>query len=351
MAMKILPRNLYVRKAISPFFFILLLAACLNIPATTTVTPFVLPSRTSLPTTSTLPIVIPTSGPAVTQELFSRYASLPSGQYIVYGAEGGLYVISVDGQIHEKLTDLSGDSISPDGTRIYDDAIYNLVTNQVFSDPVPPNICCLVRSGSPDGAMLALECWDDYEVYALSIQDGNLVRLSYHLGLGEEEANFAPMWSPDGKWIAYFKMRPAPPERKREIIVSELYLADAGCIAEPETCVAKTRGPFRARFFKSFGPYGWSPDSRYLAIPGFDVGTILIVDIYKNEIKPLMVKGYGSVDATAWSLDGKWIAYSQFESEQNRTDQIFIVPAEGGEPIRLTSGADDKVVMFWLRVP
>lgn len=104
-------------------------------------------------------------------------------------------------------------------------------------------------------------------------------------------------------------------------------------------------------FFPPFSPYGWSPDSRYLAVPNEDGDEILIVDITGGEIKPLVINGPGFMVSATWSLDGKWIAYNHGESEQNETNQVFIVPAQGGEPIQLTSGPGDKVVVFWLRVP
>lgn len=343
-------------------FLLLLILACRITPATVTIstsspsptsypnshrspTPFTI-STSPVPPTAT-PLPLPTSTP--TREALSRFSFLPSGQYVVYSdsREGGMYVISVDGAIHERLTDVDGVPISPDGRRISDgENIYDLVTNQVSTVVMPEEPPCGIRSGSPDGTMLALECQDN-EVYVLRLQDERLVRLSQCLS--EEEAHFAPTWSPDGKWIAYFKTRPAPPERKSEITVSELYLVDSSCIPEPDTCLAKTRGPFQARFFGWFFPYGWSPDSRYLAIPGEDLGTILIVDVYGNKVRPLMVGKDGQVWSTAWSLDGEWIAYS-YEAETGGS-HVWVVSANGGDPIQLTSGQEDNTVVSWLLVP
>ncbi|MEW6360111.1 MAG: LamG-like jellyroll fold domain-containing protein [Planctomycetota bacterium] len=89
----------------------------------------------------------------------------------------------------------------------------------------------------------------------------------------------------------------------------------------------------------------WSPDGRRIAFQTDRNGDLdlCILDVETKEVKPL-VGGPGHACFPAWSPDGKWIAYAYahftktaFEKNENGYN-LFIVPSDGGEPRRLTSG-------------
>lgn len=66
-------------------------------------------------------------------------------------------------------------------------------------------------------------------------------------------------------------------------------------------------------------------------------------------VEPRLTRLFGSdslqVDLPVLSPDGRWIVFGSYEAE---IDNLWVVPAAGGEPVRLTTGryADDRAVFF-----
>ena len=58
------------------------------------------------------------------------------------------------------------------------------------------------------------------------------------------------------------------------------------------------------------------------------------VDLNTGKLTPLVKSDSGAYDGT-WSPDGKWIAFIQRDGTSN---DLWVVPASGGEPVRLTQG-------------
>jgi dipeptidyl aminopeptidase/acylaminoacyl peptidase len=89
----------------------------------------------------------------------------------------------------------------------------------------------------------------------------------------------------------------------------------------------------------------WSPDGRRIVFQSDRSGSLDLytLDVSTGEVRPL-VAGPGHACFPAWSPDGKWIVYSYahftttaFE-RQGDGYNLFLVPAEGGQPRRLTQG-------------
>ena len=107
----------------------------------------------------------------------------------------------------------------------------------------------------------------------------------------------------------------------------------------------------------------WSPDGQRIVFQSDRNGTLdlCLLDVTARSVKPL-VEGPGHAAFPAWSPDGKWIAYSYAcftktaWEEQEEGYNLFLVPAEGGTPRRLTQGrhrdysptfsADGKTIWF-----
>ncbi len=256
-------------------------------------------------------------------------------------------MISLDGKILGQLAPKGGVDarLSPNTTHIAfsnsENAfsssallVFDLVTQTTTEIPVGSD--CVHPSWGGDEQTLVVECRN---LFVISLHTGTQSRL-----LAEQDPELtetSPEWSPDSKWIAYYKgVSPFPSDGP--------YLVNAACLIEISTCNLKTH-----RLTKLIGVLTWSPDSRYVAIgPSNETegNTISIFDIQTGELsRTLKVDlGYGPISTMSWSPDGKWIAFTPRDA-----NGIFLVPADGGTPHLLYSDNvfDGKQVVFWLNIP
>src|SRR4029453_583045 len=123
-------------------------------------------------------------------------------------------------------------------------------------------------------------------------------------------------YSPDGKLIAFVSDK----ESGRE----ELY------VVAPEGTAEPTRVTDIDALKAS---YTWSPDSKSIAV-GTSDGKLFRVAADGSEQKELLASKYGTVGRPMWSPDGSLLAFSM--SDVTRTDDIYILPATGGEPKKVT---------------
>ncbi len=138
-------------------------------------------------------------------------------------------------------------------------------------------------SFSPDGTQVAFswdgEKGDNYDIYVKLLGETNALRLTT-----DPASDLYPEWSPDGKRIAF--VRGGPPDRRSP---------PAGDAPNPRRGIYTTSplgGPEqKLTDFPAFGPMSWSPD-------------------------------------------GKWLAVASRTRELNG---IFLLPADGGEPRRITN--------------
>jgi Tol biopolymer transport system component len=286
--------------------------------------------------------------PTITPTIFPPFAKLPPGQYVVYYGDisgvRGMYAVSPTTGIQEKYTSFSGMPVSADGTLFrWGNLIYNSATGNILDiSSVIGDKQCGIWSSSPDEEKFTLDC--DGELYVLSLDSGAMIKISVREA--EDDYFHSPLWSPDGKWISYIRIVQNPDYAPGGEV--QLFLVDASCIDEPSTCPKKTKGPIRGNFSMAAFPHGWSPDSRYLAFPALDSG-ILIYDIQTGQIRTLP---YYSM-SVAWSPDGKWLAFSGPTLGNNGTTfDVFLVTADGGEPIQLTNGSNDgaSTILFWVNI-
>jgi Tol biopolymer transport system component len=125
-----------------------------------------------------------------------------------------------------------------------------------------------------------------------------------------------PAFSPDGKKIAFGSSRSGT----MQVWVSN----------------ADGSSPVRLTNAKRFaGSPRWSPDGRWLAYDSQDADPQW--DIYVIEAaggQPRRITNHPADDhVPSWSPDGKWI---YFGSNRTGSQQIFRVPAAGGEPVQVT---------------
>ena len=173
---------------------------------------------------------------------------------------------------------------------------------------------------SPDGKMIAFTYErPDGSVEVCTIPSGGGPITRVVVGAS------SPSWSPDGHRIAFMQRGIG---RGATILTVE---AD-GRWSQPVT------RPEAAYFHSS---PAWSPDGRAIAFVK-DSGGGASTEIWlapadgKGDPRQLTHEAQGIFsDAPAWTPDGRWILYA---SNRGGTRNIWRIPSEGGEPVRLTTG-------------
>ncbi len=292
----------------------------------------------------------------VNSTIWSSYASLPSGLYLVYSdsAKGdGLWATTETGDIQRQFSKIEMSAITLDGRKvIFGDgvghtSILNLENSLITKLPLLDRGCSYF-GGQSNLNKLVYWC-NNGEVYVLNSANANSTQITQITR--EEEYYYLPMWSPDGKWIAMFNLT-YPPDPFNTNADDGLYLIDTRCLTEPLTCPKKMQGPFQDNLDLQ-GPYVWSPDSQELAIlTRSNSNPIKIFNIKTQEFRDLnSTEGYGRVHSLAWSPDGLWIAYNRQKSQIESTQSIFLAPIKGVQSIEIITGSESVIVYFWLTVP
>ena len=124
-----------------------------------------------------------------------------------------------------------------------------------------------------------------------------------------------PLYSPDGKWIAFISDRSG-----RE----EMYIAAADGAGEPQKITDLDTLKFS---------FAWSPSSKEIAFTGSD-NKLRKYIVDTKQTTELSSSKYGNIGAPVWSPDGKWIAYSK--SDYVRTSDVFLIPSAGGDERKVT---------------
>lgn len=181
------------------------------------------------------------------------------------------------------------------------------------------NISRELRNGaiSPTGVRAVFEAHG--EVLTVPAEKGEVRNLTNTPGVMER----TPVWSPDGKTIAYFS------DESGEYALH----------IKPQSGGAETKKiPLAGNSAFYFDPK-WSPDSKAIAFND-NMDNLWMVDISSGKA--------GKVDTNYlydlnrefnWSGDSKWIAFEKFLL--NRLRAIFIYSLESGKSVQITDGMSD----------
>jgi len=195
-------------------------------------------------------------------------------------------------------------------------------------------------SWSPDGSRFAFVRFGDAfsDLYVASADGQSLQQLTQNqppIQPGTEAYVRNSVWALDPAWM---------PDGQRIVYVSDLNSAKNYLWLIPSNGGAPQQIPASTVPGDNVESPAVSPDGTRIAFAhrtttedGLRRRTDLwVLNLTTGEVVPLVQGGDGSY-APAWSPDGNWIAYVGRQGEANN---LFVVPATGGEPVQLTtSGA------------
>ena len=175
---------------------------------------------------------------------------------------------------------------------------------------------------SPDGRRVAAAIGDSSDVWILDLARGARTRFT-----SNPLNDFLPVWSPDGKQIAFGTDRH---------VLGEIFIKPVDGLTQEQ--------PLRAMKEGNLEPFDWSPDGRFLAVDLLDVknpdftGDIWIVPMTGGAKPYPFVATEFKERAPFFSPDGKWIAFS---SDESGREELYVVPfPDRGEKRQLsTTGA------------
>ncbi len=178
--------------------------------------------------------------------------------------------------------------------------------------PQYKKVAKLIRfmSLSPAGKRALLEARG--EIFSLPAEHGSIRNLTRTSGVAER----FPVWSPDGKYVAYFS------DRSGEY---ELYLRDS----ESGEVRQVTRGGKAFRYDPR-----WSPDSKYLAFSD-KAGNLFVVEVQSGTLRRVDKDEWSELHQYSWSPDSRWLAYAK--NADNRMGFILVYDVKNDRVHPLTS--------------
>ncbi len=168
---------------------------------------------------------------------------------------------------------------------------------------------------SPSAKRVAVEARG--EIFSVPAEKGDTRNLTNTPGARERD----PMWSPDGKWVAYLS------DKSGEY---QLHVIGADG-STPDRQVTREGATFR------FQPV-WSPDSKKLV---FSDKTMRLywADVESGRITEVDTSEWGEIHDYGWSGDSKWICYSK--PTEAGFSVIHLYALGGGKPTAVTDGMTD----------
>jgi TolB protein len=262
--------------------------------------------------------------------------------YVVYEKEQpSIFTMKPDGSNKSRLTGGDAPCWSPDGTKIAFSAKKNGNTDVYFMNADGSGITRLTTnpaddggpSWSPDGSMIAFESErsGSSQVWRTNVEKGtwgyNLTQLTKDTA--HKRVNNFLSWSPDGVWIVF--------EADRDRDDPEIYLANA----------VDGTNQRRLTFTRALDEVpSWFPDGKRIVFSSDMHGKpqsgnydIYIINVDGSGVRRITTTA-GAASNPSVSPDGSKIVYDYYSGENWRKSEIYIMNADGSNPICLGKGSN-----------
>ncbi len=189
----------------------------------------------------------------------------------------------------------------------------SLYSDKPLTRPTLKKVGHMVRSGdiAPDAQRAVFDARGD--IFTVPAEKGDIRNLTATPGVRERR----PVWSPDGRWVAYLS------DASGEY---EIWLQQADGQGEAKQL---TKG---ADAYKT--NLGWSPDSKHLLLSDAALN-LCIVDAESGKTKKIDQSPSGEIRDFCWSHDSAWVAYAR--GEENGLSSIFLYDVRDGRIHRVTT--------------
>lgn len=235
--------------------------------------------------------------------------------YFSERSQSDWYIVNADGTDRRRLTQGQRVRIAPQWGPDSERLLLTYSTEQIWSPP---------------GDTTRYGIYPE-KIYMASLDSSELKQLT----TGVYNDKF-PVWSPDGRKIAFFSNRG---DANRPIYqIYEIYVMNADGSEQKRL----TQLEFDIDDDDNIGllSLSWSPDSKKLAFAYSHSHFQQTADIYTinadgSELRKLTQNGLNALPA--WSAEGKKIAYISVRSGDEEID-LYVVDADGNNPLKLASG-------------
>ncbi len=191
-------------------------------------------------------------------------------------------------------------------------------------------------SWSPDGSRLAFMSsrGGDEDIWVVTLATGEFQQMTFSKeGPGIRAQEWGPSWSPDGERIAFSSDRSGD---------DDIWWVPATG-GDPVRVTKRTlpRERDQERYVS------WSPDSRRVVYASKTTGNwdLWIASVDDTSAAPVQLTADSTGEwCPAWSPNGRWIAFC---TDRDGNPDLFVMPAEGGEAIRLTQNTGPDLFPSW----